>query len=404
MVKKIDLLNFSKSNTREFILYFFIFFPYITTFFLKIDTSVYALIYSSYIIIFIKNLKLPIELISLFILSLASLLLLFVSGIDYFSIRITAGYFSVFIISSATYYILKKQARVNTKLIYVFLLIWFFVGLIQLFFDPTFLTSFISRSTTTIGRGVAGLAPEPTYYATVALFFFLISFILNYNIKKIFILTFSITILFSKSATVLLLFLIIYIFYMLIFILNKHIIRVAFISLIGFLILIYNFELFQGSRFYKLSLFLIEDPIYLFVHDASGNARLWNIFGAFIGSYENYFLPNLYGSYANSLSVIMEKYPDYVHPYSVSIIGNKIMSGTGQIFYDFGFFGFFYIYIFFTLSKKYFKNIKKALFLTLSVFTVMTTAISIAFPMFAFLYGLLAFKVYEIKNSTNVYY
>lgn len=390
------MLILNKYKIKEFLLYFFILVPYLTMFTHKIDTSAYALLYSILVLMSYKNIKLPRELIYLFLLFIFSLMIAVMGEIDFTTMRALAGYFSIFIISSATYYIFKTNGVVNNQLIYKITILWFIVGLIQMLVDPSFMTSIIVRSTSGVGRGVTGLAPEPTYYGTVAIFLFFISYINNYKIKQTFFMTFIMLLIFSMSATGLLLASIFFILYVLLFTLSMKRFIIFFLAIfIFFSIFISNIDLFSSSRFYFIFKGIFENPVVLFTSDGSGNARMWNILGAFIGAYNNHFLPNGYGTFRNSLLLNLSQFSNYVNPYTLKILGNKIMSGTGEMIFELGFISVVYMYSFFVLSFKAFHNVKKSIFLTFSIFLIMTTAIPLTFPIFGFIYGLLAFKAYR---------
>ncbi len=393
----------NSKHIKEFLLYFFIFFPYITTFSKSIDTAPYALLYSIGIVLLFKRKKLPIELWILFFLFFSAFMILIINGINFTILRTLAGYFSVFIIASATYFILTSNRRVNVKLIYRFFIAWFVVGVVQALIYPEFLTLFIVRSTTTAGRGITSLAPEPTYYASVVIFFIIVTYITNYKFKTILFLGIISIITLSVSATGAFVILLYLIFYIIFFILNKKMLYTIFISIILFILLYVNFDMLQGTRLFKLTNMLFENPASIFIIDASGNARLWNIIGAFMGSFDNFFLPNSNIHFRESLIRYMDLHPEFANPYSYKIATDKIMSGTGQIFYNLGFLGLLYFYSFFSLSFKYFRSLKKSIFLTFCLFLIMTTAIPLTFPIFGFVYRLLAYKAYKepYENTNN---
>lgn len=380
---------------KEKLLYFFIFIPYLTVFTKSIDTAPYALLFSTVVFLLIKKKTFPYELWILFFLFLAAALVLSINGLNFTISRILAGYFSIFVIAASTYFILKRNKEVNNKLIYGFFIFWFTVGLFQALVYPEFLTSFIVRSSTTLERGVTGLAPEPTYYASVMIFFMIVSYINNYKFLQTLVLGIVSIVFLSKSSTGVLILFSFFALYFSIFILNKKMfytfVLASFILTIAFI----NFDFFQGTRLYKLTNLLFENPIMMFVIDASGNARIWNIVGGFLGSFDNYLLPNPNNNFQESLLHNMQLHSDYVHPYTISIATNKIMSGTGQMFFNLGAMSLLYFYALFSLSYKYFKSIKKAIFLTFCLFSLMTTAIPLTFPIFGFIYGLLAYKAYK---------
>jgi hypothetical protein len=397
MISKLFVYKSIKVN--EFFLYFFIFFPYFTTIFFKMDTSPYALIYSIILLLTIKNIKIPLELIYLFLLFIISILIIPIGNFNSLSLKIVSGYLSIFVISSAVYYVLKYNHSVNNSLIYKFIIVWFIVGLIQTLFLPDFLTSFINRSVSGGGRGVTGLAPEPTYYGSIALFLFFITYITKYKIMKSTLMLIIIILFFAKSSTAVLLISIILIIYSIIFIINQRMLLLILAILAILSTIIINSDILNNTRISYILKKIIEEPSLLFVVDESINTRVWNVAGAFIGAYNNYFLPHGYANFKIDLLLVYNDFINYVHWFTYQSAGNRILSGTGQMIYEIGFFSLLYVYSFYMLSLKYFRSIRHALFLTISIFLIMTTAIPLTMPLFAFIYGMLAYLVYGQKDK-----
>ena len=383
-----------KANLSEIIAYLFIFFPFLPSILPNLYVAPYALFLSTVFFFLIKEKTLPNELVTLFFLFCASLILL-VNGLDYNSLRILAGYFSIFIIASSTYFILRMNKRINNNLIYSMFILWFIVGLIQHFINPEFMSSFVVQMKSTIDRGVTGLAPEPSYYASVMLFFTIISYVNNYKLIQTILLSCLSIIFISLSTTGLFVLLSFLILYFIVFNLNKRTFVVFFISCIFFLISYLNFDSLSGTRIHKLVKSTLKNPASLFVKDASVNARVWHIVGTYSGSYDNYFLPRPINNFKEYTLKAMKANIEYVHPRTIKNLSNKPMSGTGQMFFNLGIISLLYFYVLFILSYKYFKSKKEALFVTLCIFLLMTTAIPISFPMFGFIYGLLAYKTYK---------
>ena len=137
------------------------------------------------------------------------------------------------------------------------------------------------------------------------------------------------------------------------------------------------------------------NPVNIFVHDESANARVWHIIGSFKGAYDNYLLPNPINNFDQKTLFLMQSHMEYVHPYTIKTLNNKPMSGTGQMFFNLGIISLLYFYVLLELSYKYFNSKTKALFITSGLFLFMTTAIPLTFPMFGFIYGILAYKAYN---------
>ena len=382
------------SRIKELTLYFFILVPFLPNFIPNTYTAPYAVMISTAFVLLMKRKVLPRELFILFILFLLSLILLS-NGLNFNTLRILIGYFSIFIISFGTYFICKLNNRVNEKLIYIFFLIWFFIGLIQYFINPDFMKLFVVHSRSTHDRGVGGLAPEPSYYASVMLFFIIISYITNYKFKITFFLGVLSIIFASASATGVFVLIGFFLIYFFIFSLNIKTFKIFIIFGIFLFIFYLNFDFFSGTRLHKIIYKFTIDPVHIFVHDESANARIWHIIGSFKGAYDNYLLPNPINNFYQRTLFLMQDYTDYVHPYTIKTLNNKPMSGTGQMFFNLGIISLLYFYVLLELSYKYFNSKTKALFITSGLFLFMTTAIPLTFPMFGFIYGILAYKAYN---------
>ena len=257
------------------------------------------------------------------------------------------------------------------------------------------MTSLVVRSKTTYDRGVGSLAPEPSYYASVMLFFIIISYLNDYKFKLTLVLGVISIIFISTSATGLFVLLGFSLIYFSMFIINKNTFRIFFLVFTFGVIIYLNFDILSGNRIHKIVYSFINDPESIFVKDASANARIWHIIGSFSGAFENYLLPNPINNFEEKTLNLISKNLEYVHPYTIETLNNKPMSGTGQILFNLGFIGLLYFYILFRLSFKCFRSQIKALFVTLCMFLIMTTAIPLSFPIFGFIYGLLTYRAYK---------
>lgn len=392
LLTKSELLIFNKNKIQEFLLYLFIFLPYLTVFTTRIDTSPYALVYSTIVFFFIKYKKFPVEIHFLLLGFIFACILLLLSKINLLSIRLILGYFSVFIIASTSYYILKKNNGFNKNIFYIFLMTWFIVGFIQTFIDNTFLTFLVNRFTSGGGRGVTGLAPEPTYYGTIGMFFFLISYITNYKVKFVFFIVLVEILVFSKSSTAILLSLFIICIYALLQIKNK---KIFFITILIVLLLpsfITFLTIFEGTRFFGVLSGVFSDPLYLLTRDESVSERFFHVFFAYKGMIDNWFLPNGFSYFGTYMSNNIDLY----HPYTNLIEPKeKIMSGIGEIFFELGIFGIVYLISLFMLTYKHFSKLKDVIFVNIFIIIIMSTSIPLTFPLFGFVYGLLSYLVYS---------
>jgi hypothetical protein len=384
----------------EYIYLFFICFPYLTYFQPRSDIAPYALVFSTIIFLLIKKKTLPTELWMLFILFLLCIISLSLN-FNYLAFLLLAGYFSIFIIAASTYFILRLNDRANFKLINFFFYIWFIVGLVQTFVNNDFITSVLTRHDTSPGRGVVGLAAEPSFYASTMLFFLIINYINNFRPLITFILTFLSIVFFAKSITVFFILCIFIILFFLLFVIRvKTFLFISlFVALLIFLILKKN--ILVDTRLFNLMLEFLNDPITTFVNDESANSRLASIVSGFMGSKNYYFLINPFNDFREQTSIIYNEYSYYIHQNTFDQIADRAMSGTGQAFFNIGIFSLLYYFIIYRLSFKCLKSKKKALYLSLCLFILMSTAIPYSFPMFGFIIGLLAFKA-RIKRSEKL--
>ena len=384
------MININKNIIIEYIFLFFICFPYLTYFQSRSDIAPYAVVFLTIIFLLIKKKSLPTELWTLFILFLLSIISL-ILNFNYLAFLLLAGYFSIFIIAASTYFILRLNNRVNFKLINFFFYIWFIVGLVQTFVNNDFMTSVLTRHSTSPDRGVIGLAAEPSFYASTMLFFLIINYINNFRPLITFVLTFLSIVFFAKSITGFFILCIFIIFFFLFsFRVKTFLFTYLFIALLIFLTLKTN--ILVDTRLFDLMLKFLNDPIMTFVNDESANSRIASIVSAFVASKNYYFLINPFNDFSEQTSIIYDKYSYYIHPYTFNQIADRTMSGTGQAFFNIGIFSILYYFIIYRLSSKCFKSKKKALYLSLCLFVLMTTAIPYTFPIFGFIFGLLAFK------------
>ena len=208
-------LEYSVRKFSYFLFFIFTFFPFISVINLGTDMQPYGLIMAVILFFSFKNTTFSSVSIYLLLIFFFSIFIFLASGINFASFRSLFNYTQLFFISFVGYQVLKTE-RINFEFfLKSIIIIWFLVGLIQIFFDPAFLT-FLARDARILGetRGVVGLAAEPTFYGVVLLFFMLFLFHSDYKNKNyfIFICIFGI-IFFAKSSMVFLMLIIMIFFY-----------------------------------------------------------------------------------------------------------------------------------------------------------------------------------------------
>jgi hypothetical protein len=276
--------------------------------------------------------------------------------------------------------------------------IWLFVGLIQIFFDPSFL-SFLNYDMRGYldegGRGVCSFAPEPSFYGVNCIFFFLINKA-SFNNKKINILL-ILQIVFLARSTIGVLFLGIYFIYHVIFsdFNKKKILAVLTIPVISFFIL--NYFLIETRIFQIYSTFM-DDPSSLLIVDESANSRFAHIFFSIKGFLTDYFLPHGYNMFNPYMIENAPKHPD-LFPRGVNLSESaRIMSGYGAALFELGILGLPVIFVInYSIFKFYNKNTRQFLLLTLFLNTILFSAIQLSSPILGFLIGYLSFYKYK-KN------
>jgi hypothetical protein len=119
-----------------------------------------------------------------------------------------------------------------------------------------------------------------------------------------------------------------------------------------------------------------------------------------MGSKNYYFLINPFNDFREQTSIIYNEYSYYIHQNTFDQIADRAMSGTGQAFFNIGIFSLLYYFVIYRLSIRCLKSRKKALYLSLCLFILMSTAMPYSFPMFGFIFGLLAFKA-RVESSVK---
>ncbi len=373
------------------ILAFFVFFPY-----LKIipidgtgDTQPLALILSIIMLFFIflkkKSIKLRFEYLLLLGIFLFSLFVVGFCGFSLVSLKSIVGYLSLFTISTVFSYYFKNKIYISDYFLKFVILAWGFVGLVQTYIYPSFLSFILPRAITDGGlRGVVGLAPEPSYYGTMC--FFLLFFSVFQLRSKFFsfFLLFQIIVL-AKSSLLLLVLLFVAFLYLLFY--RKFLIIIG-VSLSFTVVVIPLFAFFtEGSRMYNLSNAFIKDPLLIFETDQSLNDRLSAIYFSIKGFLDHYGFPSGIGTYE---SYVTKEYPH--QDFFWGLISSKIMSGYGCLLFELGFIGLIIPILFYKAISHYFgveKQMKWVIFFSFSLF--MFTPVPIALPILGFFYSYLLY-------------
>ena len=320
-----------------------------------------------------------------------SLFLLNFSDFTFDSLKNSVSYISMFFIPVATYYMLRCQNGFKEFYLKWVVYILFFVGFIQTFFLKSFLTFLLPRASSSIGRGVVGLATEPTTYGFMCLFLMFICFFHQPKKMRLYQALLLIQIIvFAKSSTVvLLLFAWSFIYMCLFFSFKRLILGMLFVS--GFLISF--MPLFVNTRLFNVLNLLISNPQLLFLKDTSAAVRFFHIFFSVFGAFQNFLIPKGFSGYAIYLYDNLDQYPSYVRTVLLTNeITNKIMSGYGAALFELGFVGLIFPIILLVLLKRFYAgSFRKFLMMSIVITLTLFCAIPLSFPYIVFIYGYLAY-------------
>lgn len=377
---------------------FFVFFPYIKFVDLGTDMQPYSLILAL-LLFFTFKLSLNFSIILIAFVFLASIIMLMLNGISFDALRSFFNYSSLFFVSYVSFKVLKT-GRINLELfLKSAVLLWFFVGFIQTFFYRGFLNFLVSHARTTDDRGVIGLAPEPTFYGIVLIFFQIILIHSSYVKKNVYIALCVVGIvLFAKSSMAIL-----FLFIMLAYYTLTHLsIKYTLLTVVVFLTLpTLISEYFVNTRISFLISKLLDNPEALVLVDASVHDRFFHVFFSLKGFIDNHFLPSGFSSWVSYISMELPKYSNFVIVEWFTV-GTRIMSGYGAAFYELGFFTFFIPFALMILYVSIYRDdFKKIIFFFLFINTIMLSAIQIGFSLFAFYIGYLSYLAWR-KNIYGI--
>jgi len=392
-------------NFIIFIFYFFIFFPYIEFYDFGSDTQPYALILSILItfLYLYKYKKINMKLLLLLIVTLISTTFILFDGLNKTVLRSLANYYSLFFITFATYITLKINNRIfNDLFLKVIINTWLVVGLSQRFLNVELFYNIIARHSTTPGRGVVSLAPEPTFYGIICIFLLIIVFEkLEGRSRYLYAFNCIFQILFLAKSSMVIIFLFILIFYFLLFslLVNTNIknLFIYFLltsfSFVSFNIIVRNF--LNKTRIYELYMLFLQDPLSIFLKDASANDRFAHIFFSIKGFLTNYLLPHGFLEWS---SYLVEQVPKNDWFFWVSF-GSRIMSGYGAAFFELGFIGLLIPISITIVLINYNTSLKNKLIYFGFFHTILFSAIPLAHPYLNFIMGYFLYYGHSKKRK-----
>lgn len=290
----------------------------------------------------------------------------------------------------------ESMPDVKVAILYFCTAIWFGCGIMQ-FIYPNFMHAFVSREAVTAfsqTRGASSLAPEPTFYA-LQLFLFACYIYAQFSAKRIGaqdyyllqLITLLQILLFSRSALVLLICFLIFVFAVLL-----YWPRYSIVIPIGFI----TIESFGPTRLAKIFSSFPD----IMILDHSSSDRLSHIVYSFYYAISEFFVPHGFDSWQ---SIDAAVFSGYIPFNSIPDIP-RILSMFGSIVYELGFLGVPLLIYLLYVPAFYFPetNKKKSVLIVLVTIFVGINAVPLALPIIGLIYGSLLSMAKKSSSSEGV--
>lgn len=381
---------------------FFCYFPYLQIIEIPTDSQPYALLFGGFIILYGLGNKLRWEFKVFIFVCLFSLIGLFKDA-SFNSVRSLLNYVSILIIPLATFNLLKTHT-LSYRFFKFVVLIWGFVGMIQLMYDPNF-ASFLKYRTqgdylVETGRGCTSLAPEPTFFGTIVILLSIVGW-LNFRYKQgfriwMFILAFELLILSRSSMCILFAGIAIIIYSIIMGFIRKP--KLLLLSLIIIVLIICGINQFQDFlnqyRAGRLLVALLNNPSDFIVADASVNERFIHAFFPIYGFYENYGMPHFYGEFNDYMKHIFgsREFHSLISYYRSNY--TRILSSVGCALFELGWVG---LLIFFVLFRDIARCARRNVvfwLIGLVYFSVLLNAMPMTNGLVGFVFGNIIYRKY----------
>ena len=315
------------------------------------DTQPNALLLSIIPIALCYRKKLPLSIYLFGACLVFALLLLCFNPINFNSLRDVANYFSILLVTWASYVSFYEVKKLDFKFYAGINLIWLFIGVVQTYVYPFFMTFLLNgggRGIDSEVRGVTSISTEPSQYGTMCILFAIIGLI-NYPLKKVWwvliLLLFQLIMLAQSATAALTLAVGIAAFIgvkLLLF--NKRAVGYAVIVLaIGFITYKATYETLKDQRIYNLAEELVANPVLFLAADGSVSERFMFVYYSFKGMVDNQFLPrgyNKFNAYMQEQFRLPKTEFTKLLLYFTRDDYTRILSGIGSIIFQLGIFGF----------------------------------------------------------------
>lgn len=379
MVNKNKVISLDKAIT--FVTLFFIFFPWLSFSLNSFDAQPWVIITNSIFIILYNKRNLN----SLLFLGYMLLIPVFFIAFIEFGGNSLRSFFSFVILYSTLhvfYIIYKKYYNYLSYLLPLFNIIWLCSGIIQILIDKS-IFKYLVTVRTSLDRGVTGLAPEPTHYAFYLIFLSWLLLLINKEKpRKIYVRLIVLNILFvlfvAKSSMGFFYCILFAIYLLLSYVPLKKLLKIIpVIIALPYVFMIYIINN-PDNRISRVISNIYIDPFIIISNDASINARLSAPVLSMYGALKDFLIPHGFNSYEyQSVSLNLDLNNIFWHGYNSAII----MSGTGSLLYETGWFGVLligYSYVFMSGRKK---RYQKAFLPWLLLWTFLLGAIPMSFTL-----------------------
>ena len=386
---KKDYLNMRRETGRQsqylflslsLFMTIFTLFPYVSIYSFGTDIQPISIVFVFVYILIVFCYRVPFQSIFVFLMLpfFLSIMLMFLDGDIFSSIRSVLGYATICLVPIVFVYILNKHNRLFVLTLKCSTIIYLIVGLIQLLVNRSFLSFLLNRASTSDSRGVTSLAPEPTFYGLICLFFILFFIALDIQNKRKYILILLFQIFILAQSSMVILFLCIFFGYHRICNLKLNTFVFSFLSVIAALYFLNNIDSVDNNfRILAIIKMLAENPSNILALDDSINDRASAIYFSIKGFFDNYLLPNGFSSYGAYMNAELPKQDVFLQSSSKT----RIMSYYGGILYELGITGLL-IPVTFTIIiiRAYAGEIRSMFLYVLFINTILFSAIPMSFP------------------------
>lgn len=383
-----------------FLLIIFSCFPYISILQIHTDSQPNALICGVLIFFFyIGKIRGKTPQTLMFLCIIAFILLLF-SGLSFNALRSFANYLSLFFITIASYHVIRRMSGFKIEVYKAVVMIWFFVGTVQVFIAPDFLSFLLPRgdsvATTQTGRGVVCLAPEPTHYGLICILLFLLGFInwrFDKNVRFCYLLLFTQVFVYARSSLAILIVILTAVTVGLYMAFTdkrnrvKTVLIMTTVSMIFVSGIYIGYQELQSFRVGVLLKNLIDDPLSIVTLDASVNERFIHIIVSIKGFLDNFMLPHGFDNFAPYYKEFLKQYWNYINDYTFNQESvTRIQSGWGAALYEMGIFVILIINVIFSTIASVLKGADKIL-VSVILFLVFFNAFPLSTPIVSLIIG-----------------